>query len=93
MNIDAINGYKVGSVFSKRLLAHRVAWAIYYGVWPEDCIDHINGDRSDNRISNLRDANKSTNGMNRGPQRNNSSGMKGIYFDQSRGEMGCSTCM
>lgn len=33
---------------------HRIAWAIFYGAWPEDHIDHINGIRNDNRIVNLR---------------------------------------
>lgn len=35
--------------------AHRVAWFLHYGKWPTKCIDHINGDRHDNRINNLRD--------------------------------------
>jgi hypothetical protein len=35
--------------------AHRLAWRLYYGVWPSCCVDHINGKRNDNSISNLRD--------------------------------------
>ncbi len=60
--------------------AHRLAWLYVYGEWPPDQLDHINGDRSDNRISNLRLANNTDNGHNRGPQRNNkSSGLRGVY--------------
>lgn|SRR5574337_13974 len=43
--------------------AHRIAWFLYYGKWPT-LIDHINGDRSDNRISNLREATKRQNAQN-----------------------------
>jgi hypothetical protein len=49
------NGYLSGGILGKTFKAHRVAWAHYYGSWPEFTIDHINRDRSDNRIENLRD--------------------------------------
>lgn len=49
---------------------HRVAWFLYYGKWPEKCIDHINGDRSDNRIENLRDVSHSENSLNKDKHRN-----------------------
>jgi hypothetical protein len=44
---------------------HTLAWFLYYGKWPEERIDHINGIRGDNRISNLRDVNKWENNANR----------------------------
>ena len=51
----ATNGYVMIQIFGKRRLAHRVAWFITYGRWPTFSIDHINRNRSDNRIENLRD--------------------------------------
>src|SRR3546814_6128350 len=44
-------GHLCGHVKGIPLLAHRVAWAIHYGEWPNGQIDHINGDPSDNRIA------------------------------------------
>lgn len=58
-------GYKRVKVDSKLILVHRVAWAIHYGKWPVGDLDHINRDRSDNRIVNLREATRSVNMINR----------------------------
>lgn len=38
-----------------KFMAHRIIWGLHYGAWPESGIDHINGDRIDNRIENMRD--------------------------------------
>lgn len=48
-------GYLITSVDNKLRKNHRLAWAVAYGAWPKHEIDHINGDKSDNRIANLRD--------------------------------------
>lgn len=45
-------------------LAHRLAWFYTHGVWPSGVIDHINGDRQDNRLINLRDTTSSVNAQN-----------------------------
>ena len=58
-------GYRRVKIDSKLILAHRLAWAIHYGRWPPEQIDHINQNRSDNRISNLREARHSDNMVNR----------------------------
>ena len=58
-------GYRRIKVNGHLVLAHRIAWAIYHGKWPDGEIDHINMIRSDNRISNLRDVIRSENMVNR----------------------------
>ena len=49
----------------RQYMAHRVAWALYYGKWPDHTIDHINRDPSDNRIDNLRDVPQAINNTNK----------------------------
>ncbi len=59
--------------------AHRLAWLLIYGAWPEAEIDHINGCPSDNRIVNLRDVSVAENGWNRvKPMKNNKTGVLGV---------------
>ena len=65
--------------------AHRLAWAMSNGEWPLLDIDHINENKSDNRICNLRHASRSENMFNRGKNKNNTSGMKGVTFCKGTG--------
>lgn len=65
-----------------RFKAHCVAWFIMTGDWPTFDIDHRNGNRDDNSWSNLREATRSQNNMNSGPPKNNSSGVKGVRWNQ-----------
>lgn len=53
-------GYRSGRIWDKTYHGHRVVWAVCHGDWP-DVIDHINGDRSDNRLINLRNITKAEN--------------------------------
>jgi len=62
------NVYNMISFRGKTFLAHRVAWLLYYGDWPDKMIDHINGDKHDNRIENLRLASRAENTVNRPPK-------------------------
>ena len=77
-------GYFRGGIFSRRYLAHRVAWAICSGAWPENDIDHINGKRSDNRIANLRTATRQENCKNSAIGIKNTSGTIGVSWSENK---------
>jgi HNH endonuclease/AP2 domain len=66
-------GYK-GSIN----LGHRVMWLFHMGRWPHKFLDHIDGNRANNRIENLREASRTDNNRNVAIQRNNTSGYKGV---------------
>ncbi len=71
-------GYKVGAIFGRTYLAHRVIWLREFGCWPLGQIDHVNGVKDDNRITNLRDVSHIENGKNVKRSTRNSSGVTGI---------------
>lgn len=77
-------GYIYIGVLGHRCLAHRLAWLMYYGKWPEKDIDHINGERTDNRITNLRLAEKWQNLANCKIRRHNVCGFKGVFKQGER---------
>lgn len=62
--------------------AHVLAWLLVWGEWRPNDIDHRNRNRSDNRIDNLRMATEEQNCCNKGMQRNNKSGVTGVWFVQ-----------
>ncbi len=78
------NGYHYIRVCGKMRLAHRMAWAFHYGEEPDGLVDHINGDRSDNRIVNLRLASYSQNSANAKRHSRNTSGFKGASWDKHK---------
>ena len=79
-------GYQVVGVDGRRnLFVHRIAWAIHYGEWPAGEVDHINGDRSDNRIANLRDVATHQNHQNmRKARSDNKTGLLGVSPHKGR---------
>lgn len=71
-------GYRCLSFLGREFLAHRVAWFLTHKVWPKE-IDHINGDRSDNRIINLREVTSAQNKWNTGVKNTNKTGFRNVY--------------
>lgn len=63
---------------------HRLAWLYHYGRMPVGLVDHVNGDRSDNRICNLRESTQSENLMNSKRSSKNTSGVKGVSWINSK---------
>ena len=74
------DGYKKFSVDGCGLFAHRAAYALVHGAWPV-MVDHINGDRSDNRISNLREASCVQNNRNSAKKSFGRSKFRGASFN------------
>lgn len=80
------DGYLHGNIHNRRVKAHRVAWLVVHGEWPDGQIDHINGDRSDNRISNLRVVSDAENKRNAKLYSTNKTGVPGVSWDRARGK-------
>ena len=76
-----LNGYKYGSINKKPVLAHRIIWKMQYGYDPQH-IDHINGNRADNRIENLRSVNRFENLRNMRIGKANTSGVMGVWVNK-----------
>lgn len=78
------NGYRYITIGGKQYLAHRLAWLYVYGEWPPQLIDHIDGNRSNNRPANLRKATYSQNAANAKLHTRNTSGIKGVSYDKTK---------
>lgn len=74
------NGYYEARIDNNRVHLHRMAWLYVTGEHPQGQIDHINGDRSDNRFCNLRVATNGQNQQNARLKKTNKSGYKGVYW-------------
>lgn len=80
------DGYKSTIVFGRSFRVHRLVWMYHNDGQCPEYIDHIDGDNVNNRIENLREATKQQNGWNRGKNRNNTTGYKGVYFNKRLGK-------
>lgn len=70
-----------------QILAHRIAWCLTFGKWPDQLIDHINGVKTDNRLCNLREANRSQNAFNRHSKTKNEKAgkLRGVVLETRNG--------
>lgn len=83
LNALKSGGYKAGWLLKKHMAQHRVIFAMCHGYWP-DQVDHINGNKSDNRLCNLRDVTHQENQQNQTIASNNNSGVTGVHWYKSR---------
>jgi hypothetical protein len=77
------NGYRMVSFEGKHYKAHRIIFALHYGYFPK-LVDHIDQNKLNNRIENLREASRSVNAFNSKKRATNSSGMTGVGFRKDR---------
>lgn len=77
-------GYRAGMLLGKSCKAHTIAWALHHGAYPSGEIDHLNGERADNRLVNLRDVTREMNRRNSKRGVNNTSGCPGVWWVKSK---------
>lgn len=78
-------GYIRFKVANQSFAAHRIAWALHHGEWPDMAIDHKDRNPSNNRLCNLRLASNASNLHNKGCMPFNTSGYKGVGFNKAHG--------
>ncbi len=84
-SIASSHGYRVVNLKQRTYLQHRIVWLLYYGEWPSGLIDHINLDKLDNRVTNLRVVNYSQSNANRKTSKRKGIGsLKGASFLRSK---------
>lgn len=80
------DGYLRIGICGRLYRSHRVAWALHYGYWPDNEIDHVSGDRSDNRIDKLRSVTAAVNNKNLRLYSTNKTGVPGVGWYKARGK-------
>jgi len=75
-------GYLRVYIEDRRYFVHKLAWLYVYGEWVEGYIDHIDLDKSNNRIANLRPATRSQNQANKRISSRNKTGFKGVHWSE-----------
>jgi hypothetical protein len=71
------------TIYAKHYKLHRLIFLMFHGYMPKE-VDHIDGNSLNNKIENLREANRSENNCNVGLKKTNTSGYKGVHWDKNR---------
>ena len=82
-SVSPVHGYRTFSINKKTYYEHRIIWLYVYGYFPKT-IDHINNDKTDNRLINLRECTQSQNCANRIISKANTSGFKGVSWNNEK---------
>lgn len=78
-------GYLRTQVAGKLYYNHRLVWFMFHGTWPK-ALDHVNGNKLDNRIENLRECNQAQNMQNVSNKKSNTTGVKGVGWRPTKGK-------
>ena len=78
-------GYVEVTIDGTHFKAHRIVWLLCHGYWPENYIDHIDGNTGNNNIENLREVSQQCNLRNSKVSKNNTSGVRGVSFNKTLG--------
>ena len=76
------SGYRVIQIKKRQYYEHRLAWLWMTGEWPKNQVDHIDGDKPNNKWANLRAATCAQNNWNKGKTKRSSTGLKGVTYHQ-----------
>lgn len=74
------NGYIIVVINSKHYKLHRIIWKMFYDTDPMEQLDHIDHDKSNNKIENLREVSQKENSKNQTKNKDNTSGYSNIYI-------------
>lgn len=80
-SVNKHNGYRYVHIDYRRYLIHRLTFLYMTGRWPTE-IDHIDGDRLNNKWANLREVTRRQNSRNLGVRTNNASGVVGVHWSR-----------
>ncbi len=83
--VQAYTSYFNVTIFGERYKAHRIAWLLQTGSWPQKHIDHIDGNGLNNKWDNLREVTQGQNACNQKVRSDSTSGVKGVSYDKKRG--------
>lgn len=81
-------GYTLIRIDGRSYFAHRLVWLYHFGGFPKEQVDHIDGNRSNNKLENLRECSNADNAKNQKKMSNNTSGFTGVTFNKVKKKSG-----